>query len=117
MSYDPSDAAYDQFVDELYKEFRDSALEDDQLYNRVVDDFKESRLRDYYSDHPLVAEHHRLARAATLRSAAEGSAGARAARRTCCILPIVACGSPSTGERSMDTSPPVAYRRPSGPVS
>ena len=31
MSYDPSDAAYDQFVDELYKEFRDSALEDDQL--------------------------------------------------------------------------------------
>jgi len=56
MSYDPSDAAYDQFVDELYKEFRDSALEDDQLYNQVVDDFKESRLRDYYSDHPLVAE-------------------------------------------------------------
>lgn len=56
MSYDPSDAAYDQFVDELYKEFRDSALEDDQLYNRVVEDFKESRLRDYYIDHPLVAK-------------------------------------------------------------
>jgi len=56
MSYDPSDAAYDQFVDELYEEFRDSALEDDQLYNRVVEDFKESRLRDYYIDHPLVAK-------------------------------------------------------------
>lgn len=56
MSYDPSDAAYDQFVDELYKEFRDSALEDEQLYNRVVEDFRESRLRDYYMDHPLVVK-------------------------------------------------------------
>ena len=56
MSYDPSDAAYDEFIDELYKEFRKSALEDDELYSRVVEDFRESRLRNYYTDHPLVAQ-------------------------------------------------------------
>jgi hypothetical protein len=48
MSYDPSDAAYDRFVDELYKEFRDSALDDTELYDCVVDAFREARLRDYY---------------------------------------------------------------------
>jgi len=56
MSYDPSDAAYDEFMDRLYKEFRESALEDFELYDRIVDDFKESRLRDYYLEHPLVIE-------------------------------------------------------------
>jgi len=56
MSYDPSDAAYDEFIDQLYKEFRDSALEDSEIYDRIVDDFKESRLRDFYLEHPLVIE-------------------------------------------------------------
>jgi hypothetical protein len=56
MSYDPSDAAYDEFMDRLYKEFRESALEDFELYDRIVDDFKESRLRDFYIEHPLVNE-------------------------------------------------------------
>ena len=56
MSYDPSDAAYDRFVDELYKEFRDSVLEDSELYDSVVDAFREARLRDYYLENPLVAQ-------------------------------------------------------------
>lgn len=54
MSYEPSDAAYDEFIDRLYTEFRDSALNDDQLYERVVDAFKDSRLLDYYLEHPDV---------------------------------------------------------------
>lgn len=54
MSYDPNDAAYDEFIDQLYKEFRDSALDDDQLYERVVDAFKDARLLDYYLEHPDV---------------------------------------------------------------
>jgi hypothetical protein len=54
MSYDPADAAYDEFVDQLSKEFRESALEDDELYDRIVDSFKESRLCDFYIDHPLI---------------------------------------------------------------
>lgn len=61
MSYDPSDAAYDEFIDQLYKEFRESALEDFELYDRVVDDFKEARLSDFYLGHPLVAEDARAA--------------------------------------------------------
>lgn len=55
MSYDEQDAAYDRFVDELYKEFRGSALDDVELYDRIVDDFKASRLRAFYVEHPLVA--------------------------------------------------------------
>jgi hypothetical protein len=50
------DAAYDRFVDELYKEFRDSALDDVELYDKIVDDFKASRLRAFYAEHPLVAQ-------------------------------------------------------------
>lgn len=54
MSYEPSDAAYDEFIDQLYKEFRDSTPNDDQLYERVVDAFTDSRLLDYYLEHPDV---------------------------------------------------------------
>ncbi len=39
MSYDPSDAAYDRFVDELYKEFSDSALEGSELYGSLASTF------------------------------------------------------------------------------
>ena len=53
MPYDSNDGAYDEFIDQLYKEFRESALDDFELYDRIVDDFKESRLREYYLDHPL----------------------------------------------------------------
>lgn len=56
MSYDEQDAAYDRFIDELYKEFRDSALDDAELYDKIVDDFKASRLRGFYADHPFVAQ-------------------------------------------------------------
>ena len=69
MSYDPSDAAYDEFIDQLYKEFRESAIEDDELYDRIVDDFRESRLIDYYSENPLLTKSAReaLAEAKTLQ--------------------------------------------------
>ena len=56
MSYDENDAAYDRFVDELYKEFRESALDDQEIYDRVIDAFREARLRDYYVDNPRIAE-------------------------------------------------------------
>jgi hypothetical protein len=44
MSYDENDAAYDRFIDELHKDFREQTLDDAELYDRVVDDFKASRL-------------------------------------------------------------------------
>lgn len=56
MSYDELDAERDQFFDDLYKEFRASALDDAELYDKIVDDFKASRLRAFYADNPLAAE-------------------------------------------------------------
>lgn len=56
MTTTEDDVRREEYYDNLYKEFSDLALEDEQLYSRVVDDFKESRLRDYYVDHPLVAQ-------------------------------------------------------------
>jgi hypothetical protein len=56
VSYDESDAARDQFFDDLYKEFRESALDDAELYDKIVDDFKASRLRAFYAGNPLVAQ-------------------------------------------------------------
>lgn len=56
MSYDEFDAARDQFFDDLYKEFRESALDDAELYDKVVDDFKASRLRAFYAENPLIAQ-------------------------------------------------------------
>ena len=56
MSYDEFDAARDQSFDDLYKEFRASALEDAELYDKIVDDFKASRLRAFYVENPLVAQ-------------------------------------------------------------
>ena len=56
MSYDESDAHWDRCIDEIQREFRDSALEDPEIYDQVADDFREARLRDYYLENPLVAE-------------------------------------------------------------
>lgn len=58
MSYDEQDAAYDQFIDELYKDFRTSARDEFyiELYDEVVKDFKESRLKAFYLANPSVAE-------------------------------------------------------------
>ena len=56
MSYDEQDAAYDHFIDELHKDFRERALDDAELYDKVVDDFKASRLRAYYVQEPVVAQ-------------------------------------------------------------
>jgi hypothetical protein len=56
MSYDENDAAYDRFIDELHKDFREQALDDAELYDKIVDDFKTSRLRAFYVQEPLVAE-------------------------------------------------------------
>jgi hypothetical protein len=56
VSYDEFDAAQDQFFDDLYKEFRASALDDAQLYDKIVDDFKASRLRAFYAENPLLAQ-------------------------------------------------------------
>jgi hypothetical protein len=56
LSYDELDAERDQFFDDLYKEFRASALDDAELYDKIVDDFKASRLRAFYVDNPLAAE-------------------------------------------------------------
>jgi hypothetical protein len=52
----PEDAAFETFMDRAYESFRESALEDWQLYDRIVNDFKEARLKDYYLDHPGVIE-------------------------------------------------------------
>ena len=38
MSYDENDAAYDRFIDELHKDFREQALDDAELYDKIVDD-------------------------------------------------------------------------------
>jgi hypothetical protein len=56
VSYDELDAERDKFFDDLYKEFRASALDDAELYDKIADDFKASRLRAFYADNPLVAE-------------------------------------------------------------
>lgn len=56
MSYGELDAEREQFFDDLYKEFRASGLDDGELYDRIVDDFKASRLRAFYADNPLAAE-------------------------------------------------------------
>ena len=56
MSYDEQDAAYDHFIDELHKDFLEQALGDAELYDKVVHDFKASRLRAYYVQQPMIAQ-------------------------------------------------------------
>lgn len=46
MSYDEDDAAYDAFVEKLYEEFRDSAVDDSELYDRIVENFRGARLEE-----------------------------------------------------------------------
>jgi len=52
----PEDAAADVFFEEMYENFREGVLEDWEVYDRIVDDFKEVRLRDYYLEHSGVIE-------------------------------------------------------------
>jgi len=56
MSMTPEDAAQERFYDEMYTSFREGVLEDWEVYDRIVDDFKEARLRDYYLEHSGVIE-------------------------------------------------------------
>jgi len=67
MSYDGNDAAYHRFTNELDKQFREQALDDAELYDKIVDDFKTSRVRAFYVLEPLVAE----AAQGTLREATD----------------------------------------------
>ncbi len=54
--YDEHDAAYDDFIDGLYREFRASALDDVELYDKVVDAFRASRLWEVYLASPEIAQ-------------------------------------------------------------
>ena len=56
MSYDEWDAAQDAAIDSLYAEFRESpetrASFYEELYDEIVKDFTDARLRSYYVDNP-----------------------------------------------------------------
>ena len=41
----------DMAYEAMYKEFSENVLEDSEVYERIVDDFKEARLTDYYLGH------------------------------------------------------------------
>jgi len=56
VSMYPEDLPQELFYDEIRKNFLEGALEDWEVYERVVDDFKEARLKDYYLEHPNVIE-------------------------------------------------------------
>lgn len=56
MSYDPNDAMYDAAMDSLYADFEEKALAGSEIYDRIVDDFRETRLRDFYLNHPKVTD-------------------------------------------------------------
>ena len=55
MSYDWMDAAYDEAMDRLYEDFAKSAHEDENIYDRVVAQFKDSRLCAFYEGHPKIS--------------------------------------------------------------
>lgn len=54
MSYDWNDAAYDAAMDSLYENFVKTAHEDDRIYDRIVEQFKDERLCAYYVEHPDI---------------------------------------------------------------
>jgi len=56
MSYDWSDAAYDEAMDNLYEDFAKTAHEDDRIYDRIVEQFKDSRLCAFYVEHPDISK-------------------------------------------------------------
>ncbi|MBI3357222.1 MAG: hypothetical protein HY038_10720 [Nitrospirae bacterium] len=58
MSCDEQDAAYDRFIDELYKDFRTSSRDEFyiELFDDIVKDFKDSRLQEFYLANPKVAD-------------------------------------------------------------
>lgn len=56
MSMTPNEADEEAYLEKLYDSFRENALEDSEVYDRIVKDFKEARLRDYYLEHSEVIE-------------------------------------------------------------
>ena len=70
MSYTWADAAYDEAMDSLYDEFAKTAHEDGRVYDRVIAEFKDSRLRAFYVAHPDISDaaHNMLAEADKLNS-------------------------------------------------
>jgi hypothetical protein len=56
MSYDEFDAMQDAAYDSMYADFAKTAIEDEKIYNQIVDDFADYRLKEFYLDHPNVIE-------------------------------------------------------------
>ncbi len=54
MSTDWHDIEMDMAYEAMYKEFSENVLEDLEVYERIVDDFKEARLTDYYLAHTEI---------------------------------------------------------------
>jgi hypothetical protein len=59
MSYDENDAAYDGMVDSMYQQFIEDPSTHEhfyqELYDEIVKDFTEARLRSFFEAEPLVA--------------------------------------------------------------
>jgi len=54
LSMTPDEAAQEMAYDQMYKDFTENVLEDEEVYDRIVVDFKEGRLREYYLERPEV---------------------------------------------------------------
>jgi len=54
MSYDPNDAAWDNFIDNIYDEFRKSAPIDFKVCQNNIEDYLSTLLSDYYFKHPFL---------------------------------------------------------------
>jgi hypothetical protein len=54
MSYDEQDAAYDAYMDQLFKEFRET--EGQQIADDAIAGFQDERLQSYFVAHPTLLE-------------------------------------------------------------
>jgi hypothetical protein len=54
MSYDENDAAYDAYMDQLFKEFRET--EGQEIADDAVASFQDERLRSYFVANPTLVE-------------------------------------------------------------
>lgn len=54
MSYDENDAAYDAYMDQLFKEFRET--EGQQIADDAIASFQDERLQSYFVAHPNLVE-------------------------------------------------------------
>jgi len=52
----PEDMPQELFYDAIYKDFTENVLEDWEVYERIVDDFKEGRMTEYYLKHTGIIE-------------------------------------------------------------